>query len=475
MRLRTHIKRQRHILTSSGMITFERYILLASDAESAEKLEKLGRPKTIAPLDELLRIDNLPFKMTVAVMLDVAREGIQSSSYKEAAEKLREKYSQKTKTSSERNTDSENDETKEDGIICTSRVREVTNYIGKMVFLENCRKARRAKWEYENCQILMPKTEEDVLYLMTDGAALNTRQKVKQDDGNESSWKENKLGVVFRASHIRRWTVKNEDGTQEERHSILKREYSSYTGGIDEFKWHLLGLALRNGYGKVNTFVIISDGSHWITGLRKELFPDAVHILDLFHLKENVFEYFKGIFKVKDESKGKNKDQADLWTKNVCEQLEAGKWKEALDELEQFKDISLPDNTVDLPEYLNNHNDMLDYPAYINKGYFVGSGIIESGHKTVMQVRLKGPGMRWNVPTARYVLALREKLKSELWEKDVILYVKNQMLELQCIPERLPRNEDDIKKAEDKDIEQAKVLEKQVWKKKRIRNTHCQA
>ena len=83
--------------------------------------------------------------------------------------------------------------------------------------------------------------------------------------------------------------------------------------------------------------------------------------------------------------------------------------------------------------------------------------------------------MRWNVPTARYVLALREKLKSELWEKDVILYVKNQMLELQCIPERLPRNEDDIKKAEDKDIEQAKVLEKQVWKKKRIRNTHCQA
>ena len=109
---------------------------VGSIPESAEKREKLGRPKTIAPLDELLRIDNLPFKMTVAVMLDVAREGIQSSSYKEAAEKLRERYSLETKTSSERNTDSENDETKEDGIICTSRVREVTNYIGKMVFLE---------------------------------------------------------------------------------------------------------------------------------------------------------------------------------------------------------------------------------------------------------------------------------------------------------------------------------------------------
>ena len=83
MKLRTHIKKQRHILTTSGKLSFSRYILIPSDEESAKQLEALGLPKTIAPMDEMLQIANLPFNMTVAVMLDVAVafEGATSSSY----------------------------------------------------------------------------------------------------------------------------------------------------------------------------------------------------------------------------------------------------------------------------------------------------------------------------------------------------------------------------------------------------------
>lgn len=110
MKLRTHIKKQRHILTTSGKLSFNRYILIPSDEESAKQLEALGLSKTIAPMDEMLQIANLPFNMTVAVMLDVAFEGATSSSYKEATERLRKKYFIQ---GSEDN----------DDIICTSRAQ----------------------------------------------------------------------------------------------------------------------------------------------------------------------------------------------------------------------------------------------------------------------------------------------------------------------------------------------------------------
>ena len=62
--------------------------------------------------------------------------------------------------------------------------------------------------------------------------------------------------------------------------------------------------------------------------------------------------------------------------------------------------------------YITNNKDNIDYPAYKAKGWFVGSGAIESGNKTVLQNRLKLPGMRWNVSTAQYVLSLKAKLES---------------------------------------------------------------
>jgi len=45
-------------------------------------------------------------------------------------------------------------------------------------------------------------------------------------------------------------------------------------------------------------------------------------------------------------------------------------------------------------------------------GLPVGSGAIESAATHVVQIRLKRPGMRWSVPGARAVLALRARDRS---------------------------------------------------------------
>jgi hypothetical protein len=49
---------------------------------------------------------------------------------------------------------------------------------------------------------------------------------------------------------------------------------------------------------------------------------------------------------------------------------------------------------------------MLDYAHFRRRGYPIGSGCVESGHKVVVQRRLKGAGMRWAKPHLDPMLAL---------------------------------------------------------------------
>jgi hypothetical protein len=69
--------------------------------------------------------------------------------------------------------------------------------------------------------------------------------------------------------------------------------------------------------------------------------------------------------------------------------------------------------------YINNNIDKIDYPSYKEKGYFVGSGAIESANKVIVQRRLKQAGMRWSVSGAQAVLSLRAKAESRLWVSEV--------------------------------------------------------
>lgn len=117
---------------------------------------------------------------------------------------------------------------------------------------------------YEKAEIQFPKKKAGTLYIMTDGAAVNTRQK----DSSGSSWRENKLGLVFSSDHIYHWTSAR--GTHE--HKILKREYISLIGTSDVFKKHLLALVVRNGYGEYDHTIILSDGATWIHNICVNLY-----------------------------------------------------------------------------------------------------------------------------------------------------------------------------------------------------------
>jgi hypothetical protein len=84
---------------------------------------------------------------------------------------------------------------------------------------------------------------------------------------------------------------------------------------------------------------------------------------------------------------------------------------------EMQKKVSLLGNSFDLYNYIKNNIDNIDYAKYRKMGLYIGSGHIESGNKSVVQERLKRPGMRWSYDGAQYLISLRTKLKSNLWHE----------------------------------------------------------
>jgi hypothetical protein len=279
-------------------------------------------------------------------------------------------------------------------------VRLVSNYVGDIVFRNDCKRAEETFAIFNSGKLPFSKDRKGILYIQTDGAALNTR--LRDEEG--STWRENKLGEVFSSNDIHYWT----DKKGKRQHQILRKEYVSYIGSVAEFKKHLFACAVRGGYGYYKETVILSDGATWIRNMVEELFPDAQQILDFFHLCENVNSYAKYLFNM-DDSK------YIPWARDICESLKKSQYKQVLKELSKKPNVC-PTN---LHGYISNNVKNVDYVAYEQKGYFIGSGAIESGNKIVLQDRLKRAGMRWNTETAQAMLSLKTKAESNLWITDV--------------------------------------------------------
>ncbi len=72
---------------------------------------------------------------------------------------------------------------------------------------------------------------------------------------------------------------------------IVDKEYAAYWGDVNGFKKLVFNAALGKGYGTYEQVVFIGDGAHWIWNMCEELFPDAIQVLDYYHMCENVYSY----------------------------------------------------------------------------------------------------------------------------------------------------------------------------------------
>ena len=373
------------MLTSQGKLTFYRKILRPSSKEDAIKLKDLENKKSIVPLDIFFGIDHLPHKISSFFMLEIARIAVNSNSYKDAQENIFKIFGQE---------------------IPHEIIRQVTLFIGKIVYDFDCEKADEAMRLYKENGIELKNEIDGTLYIEIDGSFINTRTKNK--DG--STWAENKLCMIFNSDNLIEY--KDKDG--EISYKVDKAEYICLLGSVDEFKKHVLALALRNKYNLYKNVVFLTDGALWIRNLIKELFPGAQQILDIYHLYENISDFLKAVLS--------DEDKIKKYRKRWYELIEQGEWKKVIKELEKFKDIKLPKGVVNLYNYILDNKDCIDYPYYRVVYKFIGSGAIESGNKYVVKRRFVLGGMMWGRVYVQYVLSLRCKEYSGMWDVVVEIF-----------------------------------------------------
>jgi len=278
-----------------------------------------------------------------------------------------------------------------------SMIQEISEEVGKKVYEKEKQEADDLyKNQYKAISTVPEKQKHGRIYIEADGSMVLIRGE---------GWKEIKLGIVFKDNKIL-----NKD---KERHIIIEKDYVASLGGAEEFKKMLWATAVKNGFQNVKEVVILGDGSAWIWNIAKELFPDAVFILDYYHFEEHVYECANVLYP--EDEVGRKR-----WANEIIDGfMVTDKIEETIKSLkpEDFKEDAVKAKVEDLKTYLDNNKDKMHYKLYKDKGYFIGSGAIEGGHKHVIQQRLKLSGMRWNKSGAQYIASLRTASKSDKWDR----------------------------------------------------------
>jgi hypothetical protein len=170
------------------------------------------------------------------------------------------------------------------------------------------------------------------------------------------------------------------------------------------------------GMDQAERWVALADGGSGLEEFLRGNFPRvAAVILDFYHVTEYLGKLAKALHPGADEA-------AEAWRRQWCQRLKAeggGPVLEALQGLDlRGKAPSVRAVYAEVVTYFSNQRSRMDYPAYLARGWHIGSGPVESACKTVVGQRLKGGGMRWGEDGADAVCHLRALFRSadRQWE-----------------------------------------------------------
>jgi len=218
-------------------------------------------------------------------------------------------------------------------------------------------------------------------------------RKGKQPDGSAKT-REVKLGCIFTQHHV-----------DEQGRPWRDLDSTTYVGSFEkagDFGHRIHREAVRRKVFQASKLIFIGDGAPWIWELAGTHFPHAIQILDFYHASEHL--------KLLAEALDPTHAGA------VRATLEH--WQECLrqDQLDQV----IAEVIAQIPRhgprrkvanqqlaYLETNRQRMQYGTFQKRGWFIGSGVIEAGCKTVIGQRLKQSGMFWSVPGAQNILSIR--------------------------------------------------------------------
>jgi hypothetical protein len=162
--------------------------------------------------------------------------------------------------------------------------------------------------------------------------------------------------------------------------------------------------------------IFITDGAPWIKNWIQDAYPKATPVLDYYHAFEHLCGFAKEYFKDEQQKNDWIEQQKILLHESQVVQVIAN-IKSLPAKQKRIKKVK-----SDLLQYYQENKDRMDYKRYKTMGAgLIGSGAIESAHRTVIQKRMKQSGQRWSKKRAQNMLTLRCTRLSGKWNKVVQL------------------------------------------------------
>lgn len=154
-------------------------------------------------------------------------------------------------------------------------------------------------------------------------------------------------------------------------------------------------------------------------GLKTEL---KAIIADIVHVSEYIWKGANAIL-------GEKSTGRTAWVRHVLKDILEGKVVKVAKDLQKIKDKgnlkeSAAEQLAVTIKYLENHKHKMAYDVYLQKGYPISTGIIESTCGHLVKDRMEDSGMRWSVSGAQQILDLRAVNKNGDW-KTFIGYVQS--------------------------------------------------
>jgi len=293
------------------------------------------------------------------------------------------------------------------------RMQESGEALGEKIKELNQSEARAALPMLRNPNVgipdVLPSARAGILYIQMDGGRLNT---------TTEGWREPKVATLHWGADVAE--------VSKERHLILKKEYVAVLGDADELAQQLWAAACRWKWWTAERVVVLGDGAPWIWNRALDLFPDAIQILDLFHVEEHIWDtarqLYGGVGKQKDKGAGQSKKLSSkdcktaVWARARIAELKQGNIDAIIKNLgdRRPKRKEAQESVESLIGYIEENRGRMNYAQCKADGLTVGSGNIESGIKNVVNQRMKGCGMRWAVDRAENLLNLRAAYLSDV-------------------------------------------------------------
>ena len=233
------------------------------------------------------------------------------------------------------------------------------------------------------------------LYIGMDGLFVPLRDAWKKDQSQGElacRFGECKLGVVYQ-------TAQDKQGRDAR---VAVSDYVATLASVETFEPLLATLAHQHGHHHAQEIVVLGDGAAWIGQVAARQFPGAVQIVDFYHACDHLAAYAEARF-------GKDSPAGKLWQKARQDELKTGQVPRVLREIAAWRPANEAKRKLRKTtyRYFVNNASRMRYQTFLEKGYHIGSGVVEAGCKHIVGQRLDQAGMHWRQETAEAIATLR--------------------------------------------------------------------